>query len=160
MGDESTDGRMGEVGGSGSYRGYKYRYCKQLKRGQKYVFAYDLLLKLSQKEEDYHYPTIIKTYGNSQAPSQRCRGSQLPAPRVKPEFTLYPSELSKTVLSGRLRQWIWMGSEGKVPSNCITTALLMGRGSRQLKEPMIGRNEEGIYLPGLFIGLWNETRDF
>lgn len=104
MGDESTDGRMGEVGGSGSYRGYKYRYCKQLKRGQKYVFAYDLLLKLSQKEEDYHYPYDNKDFtGTAKLLRSDAGDPNCQAPRVKPEFTLYPSELSKTVAEWKIK---------------------------------------------------------
>lgn len=104
MGDESTDGRMGEVGGSGSYRGYKYRYCKQLKRGQKYVFAYDLLLKLSQKEEDYHYPYDNKDFtGTAKLLRSDAGDPNCQAPRVKPEFTLYPLELSKTAAEWKIK---------------------------------------------------------
>lgn len=100
---EGSEGKVESTGSS--YDNYSYKYFEELKRGQRYVFAYDVTLSLSGKT--YRYPYDHADYKELTFPEGILRSNQgdgaaadnCNAPRVTPELKLYPGNLSKAEAS-------------------------------------------------------------
>lgn len=84
------------------FNGYQYRYFPEMERGRRYVFAYDLMLKIS--DADFAYPYELADYANTAYPDGILRSGrgdglytdQCSAPRATPEFKIYPKQIGKT----------------------------------------------------------------
>lgn len=81
------------------FNGYRYRYYPEMERGRRYVFAYDLMLKMS--DSDFSYPYDHADYANIVHPDGILRSGkgdglytdQCDAPRAVPEFKIYPKQI-------------------------------------------------------------------
>ena len=96
------DGSEGVLNSSQSpFNGYHYRYFPEMKRGQRYVFAYDLMLKMS--DADFAYPYELADYSELSHPNGILRSGkgdglytdQCSAPRATPEFKVYLKQAGK-----------------------------------------------------------------
>ncbi|MDO4268854.1 MAG: hypothetical protein Q4C73_10310 [Eubacteriales bacterium] len=101
FGDEGNDGNTGTIARAGSaYNNYTYVYKKGLSRGNRYVFAYDLILDINDNHQ-YKYPYEYPGYGGTEhiLRSQK-NDASCEAPRLRPEYHIYPA-----VLSGESAVW-------------------------------------------------------
>lgn len=96
------DGTEGVLNSSQSpFNGFRYRYFPEMERGRRYVFAYDLMLKMS--DADFSYPYDHADYANTVHPDGILRSGkgdglytdQCSAPRATPEFKIYLQQAGK-----------------------------------------------------------------
>lgn len=94
------DGPSGTVTNRDStFYGYQYRFFPQMERGRRYVFAYDVNLKMSSGT--YRYPYESTAYKELPFPDGILKSEkgdmgypdQIGAPRATPDLKLYPYEI-------------------------------------------------------------------
>lgn len=95
IGGDDNDGKTGKINKSGSpYNNYTYIYKKDLDRGNRYVFAYDVILDVNDNPQ-YKYPYEYPEYsGVSQVLRSQENDGNCEAPRIKPEYHVYPVSLN------------------------------------------------------------------
>ncbi len=108
MGD-GTNGyvQKGSSALSREYADYPYVFSQNLTRGQRYVFAYDVTLKLTH-DPDYQYPYDHQDYtGTKNILRSAEKDENCGAPRVEPKIQVYPLSLGaqEAKWNVKVRDW-------------------------------------------------------
>lgn len=95
MGNDQTGEGSGYISGKDTrYDGFAYCYDRDLIRGQRYVFAYDVRLDINGKQ-NYAYPYEYTDYRGIQDILRSKKGDGNCSPsRTRPQYQLYPYEMT------------------------------------------------------------------